>query len=42
LGDGFLKDLPKNRTAFFASKKCKSMARNGLELIQTNTNTNKH
>lgn len=39
LGDAFFKELPKHRTAFFASKKCKSVARDGLKLIQT---TNQH
>lgn len=39
LGDVFFKELPKHRTAFFASKKCKITARNGLKLIQlTQTN----
>lgn len=36
LGDSFFKELPKHRTAFFASKQCKNIARNGLKLIQTN------
>lgn len=37
LGDEFLKELPKHRTNFFASKKCKNIARQGLNLIkQTN------
>lgn len=36
LGDAFFKELPKHRTAFFASKQCKNIARNGLKLIQTN------
>ena len=40
LGDSFLKELPKYRTAFFASKQCKKVVRDGLKLILNNKQTN--
>lgn len=40
LGDDFLREMPKHRTNFFASKKCKNIARQGLELINKQNKTN--